>query len=301
MEIKCELAYCEKYLPSPRHRIMRSRTVDGVFTAQIREITAAEAPVVMRVHDLVDWDEGIHANDYRQYDGQLYTLSRRGFHSNCPADKEGEPLLASEFGGGKYLYIPASSEMERHVIDERLQEAADQWLFIDGVAWKKSPEPFYEVCTFGLGNNHGGTALMIITRRGVKRDESCFSALQEKEARKAALDVAEKRGDTAYHSSIVDERFRIEVLDPSAVKLQHDEEIFCVEKIVRKTVFVRACSYAEAVKLAKQIPDEQYADGEASYAYPAKNYAEDEWTATGRPCYTKEDVGKLSGHKEGCA
>lgn len=278
----------------PRHRKMRSRTVDGIFTAQIREITAAEAPVVLRVHGQVTWAKGIHANDYRQYDGQLYTMSRRGFYCNCHADKEGEPLLASEFGGGKYLHVTASYEMEHHVVAERMQEAADQWLFIDGVAWKQAPEPFYQVRTFGLGNNQGGTALVIVTYRGVKRDEDCFSALQEKEARKAALAAAKTRGDTYYYDSIKDERFRIEVLDPSAVKFQRDEDIFCVEKIVRKTVFVRACSYAEAVKLAKQIPDERYAGGEASYAYPAKNFTEEAWQRSGLPCFVVSNTDGVS-------
>lgn len=144
--------------------------------------------------------------------------------------------------------------------------------------------------TFGFGNNHGGTALMIIANRTDRRDEDTFSALQEQEARKAALDTAAGRGDTNYFSMIKNSACRIEVLDASAIRFQRDKVIFEVEKTITHKVFVNACSYVEALKLAKQIPNCHYTEGHVSYTYPAEVVTEEEWNATGRSCYDEAAV-----------
>ena len=290
MIIKKELAYKEMYFPTPRHRKMRSREVTGEFTVEIPEITAAGAPVVLRVHDRHGWADDICADDYRQYGDQLYTQARRGFFFRCEASDEGNAITAEELADSNIIRVPDCRYMEHDAVMREFCSEASVWLIIDGVAWKKSPEPFYKVMTFGFGNNHGGTALMIIANRTDRRDEDTFSALQEQEARKAALDTAAGRGDTNYFSMIKNSACRIEVLDASAIRFQRDKVIFEVEKTITHKVFVNACSYAEALKLAKQIPNCHYTEGHVSYTYPAEVVTEEEWKATGRSCYDEAAV-----------
>ena len=50
--------------------------------------------------------------------------------------------------------------------------------------------------TFGLGGNHGGTALMCTTMRHSSSRDFCFSALQGTEAVLFANAIAKSRGDT---------------------------------------------------------------------------------------------------------
>lgn len=77
----------------------------------------------------------------------------------------------------------------------------------------------YKVCTFGLGHNHGGTALMIEN----EFNPNCcwteyYTAVQHDEAIKAAVETALARGDDKSIEEIQGKRHFIEVLDPSAIK-----------------------------------------------------------------------------------
>ncbi len=110
----------------------------------------------------------------------------------------------------------------------------------NGEVWEACNEPIYEVCTFGLGNNHGGTAVMI---RDHYSDDHlnawAFRADEYNEAVEKALEVAENRGDTESIESIktTKEIYFIEVLMPEAITVPYAYErdiLILREKIAKE-------------------------------------------------------------------
>lgn len=216
MKLDVKLKYIESYLPSPRHRKLREREASQDVSLDLREVTPADAPVVLRTHDLKHYCDGIQPTDYRQYNGALYTQLRICDLKNPESDAEAnQPVSAHQLMRFYRNYKRLSKEDALQAVSEYL----DRYLLIDGVLWRKTGEPMYQVCTFGLGHNHGSTALMIENHYNSNcRWDSYFSALQHDEAVAAAVKVATARGDDQSIERIRSRRFYIEVLDPTAVR-----------------------------------------------------------------------------------
>lgn len=290
MFIQRTMKYQEGYLPSPRHRKQRFREVEGLFIADLSEISTAvpycEAPLVLRVHDYDVHAEGIQVTDYRMYDDQLYRPTIRGRYFNCSDAEYWLPVLSSEIADK--IHVPCSYNFSKSEVAMKYQEEADRYLIIDGVVWVKSPEPFYYVETFGLGNNHGGTSLLI-DRNGRCTDHyHTYSALQREEAVKAAIQVALDRGDTDAIPCLQKNDRYIEVLDPDAVQFQRVLRTFLVEKSTTSEVAVKAVNYAHALELAKQLPASCYKEVRtASYRNGGK-------AENASVFYTEEDVKALT-------
>ena len=75
-----------------------------------------------------------------------------------------------------------------------LKKAASYAIY-DGKVWKECGEPMYEIATFGLGHNHGGTSMVIefFYNPNVPKDYY-FNALNKEDAVRYADKVAEERG-----------------------------------------------------------------------------------------------------------
>ena len=223
MKLDVQLKYTEQYLPTPRHRKLRDREVQESVPLEITEVASKDAPVVFRTHGYKSYCDGIQPTDYRQFNGALYTPLRTcdvmAVHSIIEANT---PFPTQGLGDLIRMYtVPYGLTRSR---EETLTDAAERaasFLLVDGVLWKKTGEPVYKACTFGLGNNHGGTSLMLANRYEVNEwDTDClFNALQQEEAIQYAVEIARQRGDTESIPRIQARRSSIEVLDPSAVKL----------------------------------------------------------------------------------
>lgn len=293
MIIERIMAYKEGYLPTSRHRKERFREVEGLFTAELSEISTAdpycEAYLVFRVHDYEVHAEGIQVTDYRMYDGQLYRPSLRGRYFNCNDAEYRLPVLGSEIADK--LHVLCSRDFSKSEVAMKYQEEADRYLIIDGVVWEKASEPFYYVETFGLGNNHGGTSLLI-DRNGRCTDYyHTYSALQREEAVNAAIQVALDRGDTDAVPCLQKNDRYIEVINPDVVHFQRKLRTFVVEKITVGAVAVKAVNYARALDLAKQLPASCYNVGHESY----RNSRTVENASV---FYTEEDVKALTGQPQ---
>lgn len=217
MEFNVELNYREEYLPSPRHRKLRTRDVKEPMTVSVRECSSVEAPVALRVHNLARYADSIVPTDFRFYDGQLYTavLNHDMFVPENRIEAR-QPFDINKLGH----YFRNYMNPDREEAVAQLKDTADQYLIIDGVLWQQTGEPRYEVCTFGLGHNHGATALMISTHYNGNKPWTCYySALQHEEAIAAAVETARRRGDTESIPRIEDKHYRIDVFVPSAVRL----------------------------------------------------------------------------------
>ena len=216
MDINIKLKYLEDYLPTPRHRKLRQREASEPYSLTVTETSSENVPVVLRTHDIKRYCDGIQATDYRQYNGQLYTPLRRcDMMYTDDMVKANEPFPADEL----IHYIRNHGRVSRDEAIEQIADYVNRFLLIDGVLWERAGEPMYQVCVFGLGHNHGGTALMITNHYNPNcRWTDYFTALQHDEAIEAAVRTATARGDTQSLEDIRDKNYYIEVLDPAAVR-----------------------------------------------------------------------------------
>ena len=112
----------------------------------------------------------------------------------------------------------------RDAVIKKIVLLSQDMAIFNGVLYTKTDEPIYEVGTFGLGNNHGGTALFS-TRKSFSNTnyKHAFNALQYDEALRYAESVAKNRGDTddlpmSVNGDIID------VILPEAVKFKINKE-----------------------------------------------------------------------------
>ena len=217
MDFNVELNYKEEYLPSPRHRKLRTRDVKEPVTVSVRECTSVDAPVALRVYDLARYADGIVPTDFRFYNDEFYTPVLN--HDMVVPENNveaREPFDPNKLG----RYFRNYMNPDREEALAQFQEKAEQYLIIDDALWQRTGEPRYEVCTFGLGHNHGGTALMISNHYNGNKPWDCYySALEHDKAIADAVETARRRGDTESIPRIESKRYRIDVLDPSAVRL----------------------------------------------------------------------------------
>jgi len=215
MQIMVSYSFMESYLPSKRHKILRWRESGGELSVTINEVSETDAPVAFLVTELRD-----ELTKYYWFDNQLW-----------------RPVLWSEMHGGKTGLFPISQlvshiksytrfkhkKTEQEAISE-IREESERFIIIDGVVCRKIGEPRYVLMTFGLGNNHGGTSLMIDNHynSNISKDRY-YNALDKEKAIADAKAVAIKRGDT-NHVDRIGESWIIKVLMPEAVRCKPQEE-----------------------------------------------------------------------------
>lgn len=102
------------------------------------------------------------------------------------------------------------------VINDAIAIAASL-LFIDGKLFETVREPCYEITTFGMGKNHGGTGLFI-EQPSVHSASHFFNAMQYTDACAHANNVAAARGDDKSIPVTTNCGNIILVLIPEAVK-----------------------------------------------------------------------------------
>jgi len=106
---------------------------------------------------------------------------------------------------------------DRDAITQMLDTIASKLLVAPSTSeiMRETAEPVYSVTTFGLGNNHGGTALFIVN---YSSDTTSFNALELDLALKYAKHIATQRGDTKSIVNRTNCGNTIEVLHPKAVR-----------------------------------------------------------------------------------
>jgi hypothetical protein len=210
--IPTNIRYTEAYLPTPRHRKLRYRDAFRTVNLRVRSVTSAEAPVAFRCHDYHHVSD--RRDEVRLFAGKLYArMVRRTSVTEEEAGMGGYvPMKADELHISPWTRWADSFEK----ILSHYKEEARTKLFIDGETWEVTGEPMYTIMTFGLGHNHGGTALMVenfynpnIPNRNYFRADQGAEAVAEMDR------VAAARGDT---ESVGKYTAEIEVLIPEAVK-----------------------------------------------------------------------------------
>lgn len=216
MSLEINYKYIEGYLPTKRHKKLRYREVEDTMTVKINKVVKEESPIAFLVH------EGIEENpiEYRLWNNKLW-----------------KPILWYERlsrAEGLYPYEEFIKSIEYHSYykhNKTKEEAqkekynyVNRHLIVDGIVYGLTSEPRYVLMTFGLGNNHGGTSLMISNgyNSNISKDRY-FNALQREEAIKEGKRVAKNRGDTNFIERI-GQSYNIEVLIPEAVRCNPQQE-----------------------------------------------------------------------------
>lgn len=200
MNIDVKVRYQESYLPTKRHRIPRFREAEETVSFELREIQKTDASLAMVVTDYKSYLDESGTNQFGLVDTPIFAVGEQLYTQK--KDMSGaldrgpytlDALIKDIHGHAERWYT--SSTKEDAIQD--LRAFIDSHLLIDGQVFRETAEPRYVINTFGLGHNHGGTAMFVSFGYNPNISSSnYFNALQRDEAISYANAVAERRGDT---------------------------------------------------------------------------------------------------------
>ena len=213
-----EITYSEAFLPSPRHRKLRYREKEETLTLNIRTVPKEDTQLAFTLSDYGHTCQ--HQNEIIFYKGKLYNRCWRHLTNEERAiGLDGYAILNTDQFDREFCCWDKQAhpdETREHVI-RRLRAKAREYLFINGEVWETCGEPRYVIITFGLGHNHGGSALFVENyyNKNISKTRY-FSALDGEKAVEEFNRVASARGDT---ESVGQYSTMIEVHMPECVKL----------------------------------------------------------------------------------
>lgn len=223
IKVNIPIKYWEPFLPSPRHRKYRYREEKTTITVSVDSISEEPAPIAFMLSDYSHVQN--NKTVFRLYKQRLFTRMNMT-DTKCYYGEERDRMLLQGLSSDKLPnLILQNSNIFRSTIDldelpetrTKLRHSAKQFVIINGQLWKQTGEPRYEILTFGLGHNHGGTGLFVETMYNSNvPNKNYFSALDEHKAVAYANEIAKKRGDTKNVGTF---KKMIEVLIPEAVKV----------------------------------------------------------------------------------
>lgn len=213
-------AECITRFRPPRARKDRFRTDKRTFRTGVPEVTACEAPVAIRQrgycpHGFCKSDlEGNQVVEYRWWNQRLWArpvLSRFVVTAEVRYATLADVVTYSR----SYAYHPGVSRQKRQAL---IKKHFDRFLLVDGDLYEHIGEPRYVVMTFGLGHNHGGTALTTDTSFNGNLHRNRYFRIDERPRAVAEAErTAQARGDT--RNVPIEPQAEFEVLIPEAVRL----------------------------------------------------------------------------------
>lgn len=245
MKLNINYYYNQKFLPTKRHKKVRERQIKDVISVNISELTEDVFPIAFIVHDMKSIQEGmtsyedyksgkcdfrIFSEEIRAYKGKLYKPVRitHGATISTVFENESYVIHNLERIVCKKWYIDNDIEFSENsvIVEENkkevrrmLRNSAKHYIYFDRKFWSVCGEPRYNIITFGLGHNHGGTGFFIKYEYNPNiSSKNCFSALQRNEAIAYGKSVALNRGDTESVDEI-GKYDNIEVVMPEMVKV----------------------------------------------------------------------------------
>lgn len=210
--IKLNVGYYLPYIPKKCRNVRYEKCHEDI-TFKVRNVSSGDAPIAFVLSDYDHVSEGKQI--IRAYKGKLYhqfMVFDRDLEKQCPKTLEYLPRIVT-----LYLGCDCERNTKEFMLKEYRSEIA-KYLLIDGWLWVRCNEPRYNVCTFGLGHNHGGTGLFVTHYYNPNLPkEWYFSALDWEKAVAKANDVAKRRGDTKDVGRFTK---MIEVVMPEMVKVK---------------------------------------------------------------------------------
>lgn len=249
MNLKVDFTYEEKYLRTSRCRKPLARTREGICEFAIKELAKAECPIAAVVHDMKTVYEGattstdfdgkgeykMFAEPYRVHNGKFYKFCRASYGAAISTVQTELKYVIADIKSDLYRYSLYEKEnlfSDKSVyisdnlseIVDNMQARANKYISLDGELWKECGEPRYVVNTFGLGHNHGGTAMFIEEFYNSNiSNKNYFNAVDRDKAITYAKETAIARGDTDSVKCI-GKMENIEVLIPEYFKVDPEKE-----------------------------------------------------------------------------
>lgn len=249
MNLKVDFTYEEKYLRTSRCRKPLARTREGIYELAIKELAKAECPIAAVVHDMKSVYEGatttadfegngeykMFAEPYRVHNGKFYKFCRASYGAAISTAQTELKYVIADIKSDLYRYSLYEKEnlfSDKSVyisdnlseIVDNMQARANKYISLDGELWKECGEPRYVVNTFGLGHNHGGTAMFIEEFYNSNiSSKNYFNAVDRDKAITYAKETAIARGDTDSVKRI-GKMENIEVLIPQFFKVDPEKE-----------------------------------------------------------------------------
>lgn len=249
MNLKVDFTYEEKYLRTSRCRKPLARTREGIYELAIKELAKVECPIAAVVHDMKSVYEGatttadfegngeykMFAEPYRVHNGKFYKFCRASYGAAISTAQTELKYVIADIKSDLYRYSLYEKEnlfSDKSVyisdnlseIVDNMQARANKYISLDGELWKECGEPRYVVNTFGLGHNHGGTAMFIEEFYNSNiSSKNYFNAVDRDKAITYAKETAIARGDTDSVKRI-GKMENIEVLIPEFFKVDPEKE-----------------------------------------------------------------------------
>lgn len=249
MNLKVDFTYEEKYLRTSRCRKPLARTREGIYELAIKELAKAECPIAAVVHDMKSVYEGatttadfegngeykMFAEPYRVHNGKFYKFCRASYGAAISTAQTELKYVIADIKSDLYRYSLYEKEnlfSDKSVyisdnlseIVDNMQARANKYISLDGELWKECGEPRYVVNTFGLGHNHGGTAMFIEEFYNSNiSSKNYFNAVDRDKAITYAKETAIARGDTDSVKRI-GKMENIEALIPEFFKVDPEKE-----------------------------------------------------------------------------
>lgn len=249
MNLKVDFTYEEKYLRTSRCRKPLARTREEICEFAIKELAKAECPIAAVVHDMKTVYEGatastdfdgkgeykMFAEPYRVHNGKFYKFCRASYGAAISTAQTELKYVIADIKSDLYRYSLYEKEnlfSDKSVyisdnlseIVDNMQARANKYISLDGELWRECGEPRYVVNTFGLGHNHGGTAMFIEEFYNSNiSSKNYFNAVDRDKAITYAKETAIARGDTDSVKRI-GKMENIEVLIPEFFKVAPEKE-----------------------------------------------------------------------------
>jgi len=182
MQTIIPFSYSEDVIP-PRCRKPRRLTYKDTLTIEVREVKLEDTQLAMIESPCLERPD----IEIRWFDGRFWAC--RNHYKN----HELYPSIDSSYSTHDIYWYETRAKRVASITEDLV----DNTILIDGQVWKTLPEePFYSVRTFGMGNNHGGTALFVEFYGSKDYPTNCFYAEDFDKAIVFAESVAIERGDT---------------------------------------------------------------------------------------------------------
>lgn len=203
MKVEFTIKYYESYIPYRCRKPRYNEITESVF-ANLREVSMADVKLAFGI----DWADKFNIYFYK---GKLYKEYK--LHSgiidsygNITAldwyvnySKVYSSYYARVKGWNDYSCNDYSKYETKEDIIKRIKKDISNLLVIDGVLYESCGFPFYEICTFGFGGNHGGTGMCVsysISPKKLREKNWHYSPYKVEDAIAKANEVATNRFDT---------------------------------------------------------------------------------------------------------
>lgn len=205
MKIKTTIKHYVPYIPY-RCRKPRYNEVTEIVTHNLREVSLDKVELAFTINFAEKYN--VYLYKKKLYKPKFFIPSMWSneqlsnsleelvwVHQHCSSYYAKEKNWTPNFN-----YEDKSQYETKDQIINRIKADLGQHLVIDGVLYEEIYYPYYEICTFGLGGNHGGTALIPSfakkPKKAMKNNDWCYSPYDFDNALKNAIKVATNRRDT---------------------------------------------------------------------------------------------------------